>query len=122
MQSELSSRAVFSGSLALFSNDFFDITTNGADNKNFAVTLMQWAFHARGYVRAYAPTHHKVTAEGSGETEKNPSSYRLKDDVRYEVTLQEYDGVNHKWVPFVSDRVVFELIMIDPYVREQLVS
>ena len=114
MQSLVSSRAIFAGSLSMFSNDAYAFA--GADNKAFATSLMHWAFHAKGMLRTTGRAHFKQ--EDSSVV--NPSSYRIKDDVHYEISIEEYDGIARKWVPYESDRVQFEVIMLDPYIRQRL--
>ncbi len=118
MQSLTSSRAVFTGSIAMFSNEYFAF--GGADNKALATSLYAWVSHAKGLLRAVNRLHRKQVPAAGDAVELNPSSYRIKDDVHYEIELQEYDGASRTWKPYVTDRAMFELIMIDPYVRQQL--
>jgi len=120
-QARNNARAVFSGSLEFFSNQFFDqpVQTPGQSpqsssvNKVLAEELTKWAFKERGVLRASNPRHHRL-----GETEK-PQSYRIKDNITYSVEVEEF--VQGKWVPYVADDIQLELVMLDPYVRLNLV-
>jgi len=46
--------------------------------------------------------------------------YRIKDDVVYSVVVEEYDGDQGGWKPYVAKDMQLELVMLDPYIRTYL--
>jgi oligosaccharyltransferase complex subunit beta len=114
-QSLTGARAVFTGSLEMFSNALYALP--GADNARLGRALARWAVHDAGHVRVATATHRVVA--GAAADEVNPRTHRVKDDVNFLVQLEEYDGAARAWKPFESDRVLFELTLIDPFIRQQ---
>jgi len=124
LQARNNARVIFSGSLDLFSDKFFNspvqkYTTDGkstkyprSGNENFCKQITQWAFQEKGVIRLRDANTHKV-----GETVQ-PYSYTIKDNVTYSVTIEEWNG--RRWVPYVADDVQLEYRMIDPYIRTTL--
>ena len=45
--------------------------------------------------------------------------YRIKDEIVYSMMVEQLDGDN--WVPFASDDMQMEFMMLDPYVRKTMV-
>jgi len=119
MQTRNNGRVVFSGSLDLFSNKFFSsrVLVNGkstkSGNEDFAVELSKWNFQGRGLLRAFGLTHQLADHTGG----VNPLTYRVKDNIEFSVTIEEYDVTTQSWVPFTGTDVQLEFVMIDPYVR-----
>jgi len=118
-QARNNARAVFSGSLEFFSNQFFDQSvqvpsqaSSSSVNKVLAEELTKWTFKERGVLRASNQRHHKV-----GESQPS-SAYRIKDNITYSVEIEE--SVGGKWVPYVADDIQLEFVMLDPYVRLNL--
>jgi len=117
LQARNNARVVFSGSLELFSDRFFLSSVNRHDgkkaaksgNEQFAKQVVSWAFHQRGLIRYRDIQHHKV-----GEPIA-PATYTIKDQVEYSIILEEWNG--ERWVPFLTDDVQFEFIMLDPHLR-----
>ncbi len=117
-QSLTGARALFAGSLALFSNAYAAIP--GVSNRRTAAALGAWVCHDAGHVRVSSVTHHLAArSKGKGKTEENPAEYRIMDEVEFKVKLEQYDGSKNEWVPFVTDKLLFELTLIDPFIREQ---
>jgi len=122
LQARNNARAVFSGSLDLFSNEFFksSVAVSGdkkyakSGNEELATELAKWVFQERGLLRATNLTHHNQN------NIPNPLSYRVTDDVDFSVAIEEFDGVKGEWVPFVATDVQLEFVMIDPYIRTTL--
>jgi len=118
LQARNNARLVFSGSLELFSNKFFTTsvskTKGKSGNEEFARAVAQWTFHQKGSLRSANVTHHIV-----GQTE-SPRMYTIKDEIFYSIDIQEWKG--DSWVPFQSEDVQLEYIMLDPYVRIPLTS
>jgi oligosaccharyltransferase complex subunit beta len=120
MQARNNARVVVSGSLALFSNAFFEaqVAPSTADskeksvpsgNKKFVAELAAWNFGERSVLRASEISHHR-----QGE-QVAPAVYTIKDNITVSVTIEEY--ANGQWVPFVAKGLQLEFIMLDPYVR-----
>lgn len=123
LQARNNARAIFTGSLKLFSNDFFTSSVRRANegenakpvksgNRELARDIVTWAFKERGVIRSSDVRHHRV-----GESSA-PAMYRIKDRVSYSVRLEEWDGKN--WVPFKADDVQLEFVRLDPYIRVNL--
>lgn len=146
VQANNNARVVVAGSLDLFSNDLFASPVEGADsehkwpsssNRAFARELSAWNFGERGMLRARDIVHRR--ADGSqpatqlqrASKEELPTSlypdpeiapdnlvYRIKDEVEYAVTIEEWrDGA---WQPHAADDVQLEFVMLNPYVRTAL--
>ena len=100
----------------------------------FAEQIVSWTFQEQGVIRATAIRHSRV--DGSApekilnakvrpnlppsiypDPEIAPESdvYRIKDDLRYQMDVQEFkDG---RWQPFQASDMQLEFVMLDPYVR-----
>ena len=79
LQTRNNARVVFSGSLDLFSNQFFSASvgkTQKSGNEAFATEVSKWVFHERGLLRATQLTHKHAERD-----ELNPKSYRINDKV-----------------------------------------
>jgi len=118
-QARNNARAVFSGSIEFFSNQFFDQavqvtgqSSSSSVNKVLAEELTKWTFKERGVLRASNARHHRV-----GESEP-ATAYRIKDNITYSVDVEEYTG--GKWTPYVANDIQLEFVMLDPYVRLNL--
>jgi len=121
VQARNNARAVFSGSLELFSDRFFSasVEVSGkkyakSGNEELAVEISKWLFQERGRLRASNLTHHN---QGGA---LNPAAYRVTDKVSFAVSIEEFDGASQQWVPFVAKDVQLEFVMIDPYIRTTL--
>jgi len=124
IQARNNARVVFSGSLDLFSNKLFSSPVNvggkkfeKSGNEQFATNLSKWVFQERGLLRVHSLTHSKVSGGAV-----NPQSYRVKDDIKFSVVIEEYDMQHDKWQPYVAKDVQLSLIMLDPYIRQTLVA
>jgi len=124
LQARNNARVIFSGSLELFSNKFFNLApeTTGLDgkskkfdksgNEDFAKQVTSWAFQETGVLRVKNAQTHRV-----GEAVA-PFSYTIKDNVEYSIEIEEWNG--RRWVPYTANDVQLEYIMLDPYVRTTL--
>ncbi|KAI7755598.1 hypothetical protein M8C21_029304 [Ambrosia artemisiifolia] len=121
VQARNNARAVFSGSLDLFSNKFFKspVQKAGSSNKfaksgneQFVTELSKWVFHERGHLKAVNVRHHRV-----GETDE-PAIYRINDDLEYSVEIYEWSGSS--WEPYVADDVQVQFYMMSPYVLKTM--
>lgn len=140
VQSRTNNRITFVGSLEMLSNTMY---SKQPDNRVLIKSIADWTFKTTGFVRIRNIEHFKydeVTNEHATNHEvlvkpvKEPNLpkshyahpevapnnivYRIKDEIYYSVTMEEYNG--HEWVPYVADDVQVELVMLDPYVRQTL--
>uniref|UniRef100_A0A7S1TQA8 Dolichyl-diphosphooligosaccharide--protein glycosyltransferase 48 kDa subunit n=1 Tax=Phaeomonas parva TaxID=124430 RepID=A0A7S1TQA8_9STRA len=136
VQGHNNARLAFCGSLALFSDAF-----GYAGNEAFANGLGKWAFNEAGVLQYSNVTHSRV--DGSPpelllkqkdkpdlpyslfpdpEITRNSLVYRIKDTLRYEVTIREWDAEAGDWRPFDADDVQLEFVMLDPFIRTTLES
>jgi len=122
LQARNNARVIFSGSLELFSDKFFnsqaqksaDGKKQPSGNQEFAKQITQWALQEKGVLRSKNAIHHRI-----GEKDA-PFAYTIKEDVEFSIELEEWNG--RRWVPFVANDVQLEYRMIDPYVRTSLKS
>lgn len=118
IQARNNARVVVTGSVEMFSDTAFilqlaDGKTSG--NKNFARDVTSWLFQEKGVLRAFGLSH---SLANQSVIDTLPSTYRVKNDVTFGISLQEYS--NDKWTPYIADDVQLELIMLDPYIRKNL--
>jgi len=116
-----------SGSLDLFSNEFFEAAVQkySADgntprfeksgNAEFARHLTSWTFNQRGVIRIVDASYRKVETD----TSSTSPGFRIKDKLEFTATLREWNGA--EWTPFSSDDVQLEFVRLDPHVRTTLV-
>jgi len=124
IQTRNNARVVFSGSLDLFSNRFFSssVSVNGkkfekSGNEQFVSDVSRWVLQERGRLRAHSLQHSKLAGGPI-----NPLSYRIKDEIKFSVVLEEYDMSSDSWKPYVASDVQLSLVMLDPYIRKTLTS
>lgn len=137
IQGRNNARVVVSGSLDMFSNEFYAL--NGAGNRAFCDSLSKWAFRETGVLRFRNIIHHKsdgtppdfilhekvrpdlpVSLYPDPEITRNSLVYRIKDEIVYSMIVEEF--VNNQWRPFNADDMQMEFVMLDAYVRKTLVS
>eukprot|EP01110_Echinostelium_bisporum_P011911 TRINITY_DN6025_c0_g1_i1.p1 TRINITY_DN6025_c0_g1~~TRINITY_DN6025_c0_g1_i1.p1 ORF type:complete len:427 (-),score=152.90 TRINITY_DN6025_c0_g1_i1:14-1294(-) len=117
LQARNGARVVVSGSLALFSDAFFNaqVKQDGksvkSGNELFSREVSEWVFGERAILRFRDIQH-------SREAGDTPAMYTIKENIKYSVIIEERSGDN--WVPFKANDVQLEFIMIDPYVRTNL--
>lgn len=148
IQARNNARATFAGSLYMFSNTAFnaqartpadgDSDGTATANEAFASAVAQWTFQGQGVLRVSAVRHHRSDGSNADHQLQNqvktnlprsmfpypeiaPQSlvYRIKDDLVYSIDIQEYSG--DSWGPFEADDVQLEFVMLDPYLRQNLV-
>ncbi|KAM9979739.1 hypothetical protein ACTFIZ_006008 [Dictyostelium cf. discoideum] len=116
LQARNNARVTFSGSLDLFSDKSFNskIDNNESGNKEFVERLVSWTFQERGILRASELELVKISTESNSTVA--PDVFTIKDEVKYSLKVEEFDGVKGKWVPYVGS-LQLEVIMLDPYIR-----
>jgi len=123
LQARNNARVVLTGSLRLFSDEFFNAEVQRAGsadkpvksgNAELAIALSKWVFKESGVLRVVSVKHHKA-----GE-KVPPREYTITEDVSYEISIEELkDG---KWTPFAGKDVQLEFFRIDPFVRTTLIN
>lgn len=119
LQAHNNARVVFSGSIDFFSNKLFSSPVmksvpssqefKESNNRGLAKAISQWVFKEKGVIRVTSVKHHKI-----GETEP-PHAYTVKDDVHYEIVIEEL--IRGVWKSFMLTDVQMEFFRIDPFVR-----
>eukprot|EP00698_Gefionella_okellyi_P006358 TRINITY_DN15725_c0_g1_i1.p1 TRINITY_DN15725_c0_g1~~TRINITY_DN15725_c0_g1_i1.p1 ORF type:complete len:429 (+),score=107.43 TRINITY_DN15725_c0_g1_i1:1382-2668(+) len=112
LQARNNARVTLSGSLELFSNEFFAGKTAGgaaSDNQQFAVGVATWTFQERGLLRGSNIRHHRV-----GEADA-PREYTVEQEIEYEVDIHEWDG--HAWRAYTANDVQLDFTRLDPHQR-----
>jgi len=109
LQARNQARVIISGSLSMFSNKYAQ--TSNVDNRLFGIGLTKWVFQERGQLRA-------SNIVISGQTGKK-NMFTINDQFKYSVDISERNGSH--WIPFISPNVQLEFVMLDPYIRINLV-
>jgi len=115
LQARNNARVIFSGSLELFSNKFFNTklgSGKSAGNREFIQEVTRWALNERSVLRAENVRHHKIGPKGEKTV---PAAYTVTDQLEYSVDINEWNG--ETWVPYKATDVQLEFVMLDPYVR-----
>ncbi|VDL75712.1 unnamed protein product [Nippostrongylus brasiliensis] len=109
VQARNNARAVFTGSMEMFSDAFLSAFVHKAGE-----TLSKWVLKEVGVLRVKKVEHHLA---GSREV---PREYTIMDEVEYAIEIEELrDG---KWRPFDRKDVQLEFVRIDPFVRTTLTN
>jgi oligosaccharyltransferase complex subunit beta len=130
LQARNNARVVFAGSLDMFSDKFFSSAVQSfsdktgtpgkkydkSGNEEFCIELSKWTFQERGLLRA-RDLQHRLQQK---DAPLNPLAYRIKDDIHFQIVIEEWDQSKASWVPFTQNNVQLELVMLDPYIRKTL--
>lgn len=139
IQGRNNARATFSGSINMFSNEFFHSTTENG-NEQFCDDIVSWTFGQMGVLRFTDVTHHKSDGTPPDvilhekhrpndlpsslypdpEITRNSLVYRIKDELVFSMVVEEYQ--RGEWVPFGADDMQLEFVMLDPHVRTTMVN
>merc|ERR1711879_16162 len=123
VQTRKNARATFVGSLDMLSNQysFMNVEVNGVksgtDNRKFVNNMVSWAFKERGHIRTRDAKHFLLEED---EPTMNPNRYTIKQRVRYQVYIDEYDSASDSWKPYKGTDVQFQLVRLDPFIRTHL--
>ncbi|GJQ12521.1 hypothetical protein GpartN1_g4312.t1 [Galdieria partita] len=115
LQSRNGARVLLSGSTDICSNS---LQTTFLGNKHFCSQIVSWTLGERGMLRTQNWRHHKV---GDSITNHSNDMYRVRDEIEFLVDIEEWNGTEHGWKPFLGNDVQLEFIMLDPYIRKTLV-
>ncbi|BEI79776.1 hypothetical protein CcaverHIS002_0103050 [Cutaneotrichosporon cavernicola] len=117
LQTRANSRIGFIGSPAMLSDKWWGKDLDGKETGNRAALedLTRWLFQETGVIRVAKTHHHRV-----GEKEPR-EAYTKKDEVAYEITIQEYQtrGNLSRWGNW-DGAMQLEFTMLDPHIRTEL--
>lgn len=131
-QARNSARFTVLGSSEMLQDKWFDATVKRGDkeekaaNKEFAKQISAWTFKEVGVLKVGRLQHwlkegavkFGINETGLDVPEHNPTIYRIKNDVAFEIELSEWS--NDHFVPFhpaPSDVVQLEFSMLSPFHR-----
>ncbi|KAH3680745.1 hypothetical protein WICMUC_000179 [Wickerhamomyces mucosus] len=80
---------------------------------SFGENLLKWTFQFKNILKSIDVSHNHISGESYEDRQ-----YKVKDEIEYKITLQEYDG--QVWKPTSIDDLQFEIKLIDPYYRLNL--
>lgn len=96
----------------MLSNEFYK--NEKYANREFVNNILDWNFGVNGILKVG-----KVTYSIKGEKEVS-NEYRIKDFLDYSIEIFIFNQIKNTWVPYITDDVVLEFIMLDPYIRTTL--
>lgn len=114
-QGNNNARVAWSGSSALFSNEYFELADS---NREVARQVSQWAFQEKGILKIEYAEHEPVSESREWSTTSSHALYHVREIVSYTAAISEWDG--ESWKPYVADDLQMEFVMLDPYYRLNL--
>ncbi|KAJ4298640.1 oligosaccharyl transferase glycoprotein complex, beta subunit [Collariella sp. IMI 366227] len=122
-QARNSARLTLVGSAEMLQDKWFDaeVTEVGGKtgktfNREFAKRVSGWTFNEIGVLRVNWIEHRLDEEDAIKET--NPTIYRIKNDVKYTISISEYAWTS--WAPFTvpaGDALQLEFSMLSPFHR-----
>ncbi|KAH3683470.1 hypothetical protein WICPIJ_005554 [Wickerhamomyces pijperi] len=79
----------------------------------FDKELLQWTFQMKNILRVTEVKHNHINGDTYAER-----PYKVKDELEYQITLQEFNG--EQWSPVSFSDLQFEIKLISPYHRLNL--
>lgn len=135
-QARNNARILFSGSTDMFSNAYYR-SGSEINNEIFCSDIAAWTFGESGVLRFRDISHSQsdgtppdvilhekerpdlpVSLFPDPEITRNSLVYRIKDELTYSMTVEEYAG--GKWIPFHADDMQLEFVMLDAHVRKTM--
>ncbi|KAL5512057.1 WBP1 [Sanghuangporus vaninii] len=106
-------RAVWAGSISLFSDD--SAKKEGYGNLRFVQDVAKWVFQETNVLRIEGALHRHADAN---ETDVFPERYKINDQVRYDVNISKWNPDAGEWESYsgLSD-LQLEFTMLDPHIR-----
>lgn len=88
--------------------------STASGNLSFATALLRWTMKLQGVLKYENLRHHRV-----GEASPPPANtYTVNDDILLSLDVLERDGP--AWRPHVSEHLVAQFVMLEPYVRQSM--
>ena len=111
-QGNNNARVGWVGSSDMFSNKFFEAS---ADNREVAQEVSKWVFQEKGVLKIEYAKHEGVNETQEWSTTSGHALYHVNQLLSYSASVSEWTG--EAWVPFVTDDLQMEFVMLDPYYR-----
>ena len=120
-QSRYNQRVVISGSIDMCSDDLISVASSESSDYStssnwiLCKNALDWNFQQKSVLKA-ENMHHELLDKSLFESgHQNSQEYKLKDYIHFEIDILE--KVDGEWVPYISDDIQFEFIMLNPYWR-----
>lgn len=118
LQARNNARVLVTGSLDMFSDDFFKATVAPSGvksgNEALAVALSKWVLKEEGVLR-YSEVEHRLQGDLSVQP---PPFYTVTDDIVFSIKVELFKDGN--WIQYESNDLQVEFVRIDPFVRTGL--
>lgn len=120
-QSRYNQRVIISGSTELCTDDFISLSLSQesdytqSPNWILCKNMLDWNFQQKSVLKAENLFHELANKSLFESGHQNSQEYKLKDYIY--MSLDLYEKVEGKWVPFLADDIQFQFIMLHPYWR-----
>ena len=99
-------RIVISGNTNFYSNKFYylsnkDYNSNKSPNEEFCQNLLEWNFQITGVLKFENIRHRRINDNITLPT------YRIRDELIYEIDINEYNPNNKNWEPHDSSKPTY---------------
>lgn len=112
VQARNNARVAVTGSLAMLADDWLGEEAATA-NAALARDVTAWVLGYKSLLRLARFDHYEAATMATKDV------YRIKDDLRVAMALEEWSAEAQDWVPFkTKDEIQVELTMLDPHVRK----
>ena len=109
-------RAVWAGSISLFSDDF--AKKEGYGNLRFVQDVAKWVFQETNVLRIDDVLHRHA---GANVTDVFPERYKVNDPIHYVAQISKWDPDAGQWEPYSGlGDLQLEFTMLDPHIRTAL--
>ncbi|KAJ1913491.1 oligosaccharyl transferase glycoprotein complex, beta subunit [Mycoemilia scoparia] len=126
-QARNNARTVILGSTAMLSDKLVGPNNNPTQsngNAEFIGEILKWVFQEKSVLKFDGPAFH--SKQSDLEEGHQPDHYTEGDHIKYSINISQY--VDDQWLPFDiekdskldNDKLQFEAIMLDPYLRVNL--
>jgi oligosaccharyltransferase complex subunit beta len=109
-----------SGSLDLFSNDFFNKFEKGG-NRQLAKNSISWLMGERGVVREISTKRKHGCTGLEGKQEIGTIDCPVRSKFRFETELEFWNWEKKAWEPYIDDSLYLEITMMTPKFRKYFV-
>ena len=111
------SRFFASGSLDIFSNDFYNKFENGG-NRQLGLNSLSWVIGERGGVSEVKGKRKHGCTGLEGKQEIGTVDCPVRSKFRFETELEFWNWESKKWEPYVDDGLFLEITMMTPKFRK----
>jgi len=124
-QSRYNQRAVISGSIDMCTDNFISATASGnghesSSNFQMCINMLKWNFQQKSVLKMENFDHSLVDTSLIESGAQTRQEYKLKDQIQ--VSLDLFEKVDGKWVPFKVDDFELKFIMLNPWNITTLVN